>query len=165
MPAKSQNTYASIIRELNLQGVADDFELHGNITPVVVLHEHCEGERFGTGATLVGIGAAGDFGAAVPIPHAGSYQISYQMQVAIAVALVGTAKALVLTDRPMGAAGGSLGRTLALFYFGPAGLQAYASEGHMAKIHFQEGREVVWVQTVALLANDLLSCAAVFQPV
>jgi hypothetical protein len=158
------NRYSSLSRELDLQGSPGPFFLEEAVIPVVLIHEHCEGERQGTGAFNVGAIAAGDWGVPFVIPKAGAYQVSGGISAAVAVGLVGSTQNVMLTDRPVGSAPGTLGRTLMSFSWGVTQMTSIQDTFVIPKVHFDEGREMVWVST-ALAVNDLLDVFALCQPV
>jgi len=163
---KIQNRYSDIVRELDITDYTPNYRITDDVVPVVILHEHCEGERVGIGGTSIGVLAAGDIGSVLVLPRPGAYQLTIYVQSRISVA-VPAGKLLFLVDRVQGSAAGSLGRTLFAGLHGPANMQSIDAQLTYPKLHFDEGREVAWVIPAGsnLIAADALNVFAIFQPV
>lgn len=164
MGARIQHTFQSLYRELDLQDPLPQMELESTVVPVVLLHEHCHGDRIGFGAAGLGPLSVGDLTTALALPREGAYALHIQIQASTAVALVGTVEHITLQDRARGSAAGSYGRTIGYWYYGNTEMRSLVVDVVYPKVHFEPGRELAFVMT-ALLANDFINANCLVQPV
>jgi len=154
---KIQNRYSALVRELDISDYAPNYRITDDVVPVVVLHEHCEGECLASSSSGGSL-SANDILATITPPHAGAYQITLYADWIIAIA---QNEAMAWWIRQ-----GTQNVTLLRYLvYGATGNQA----GHMAmtipKLHIPEGCIIVGQQMTATAAGDYTTMGLLVQPV
>lgn len=155
---KIKNRYSSLTRELDLEGGTEQFELRPDVQPVVVLHEHCEGDALSSVVTQAGAGGPLEIARVTP-SHAGAYQVFLYADWNIAVAAQ-EALSFRLLEITSGVS------SIYLWYFNigrPAG--GGRDSILLPKIHIPENYAVVGNLVTTILAADDVTMGILLQPV
>ena len=157
MPARIKKRFESLVRSLNLETNTPEFVLEDAAVPVVLIHEHCEGECLMAASTISGIQAAQTI-VSIPIPTAGAYQVLMYWD-SYTGASSQEAAAFYLSS-PVGVYVGPL------YYFN-FGYAANAERGSLLipKIHINEGQVIRGEFLTALIAGNQLTMGLLVQPI
>lgn len=158
MGGKIQNRYPSLVRELDVTDYNPNFTLLDGVTPVVVLHEHCEGDIVGASATQAGAGGPVQIAGAL-FPRAGAFQITLFWDSNKSVATQEAAYFRIQDS--------STGANLGTLWYFNFGYNAGGERGTLVipKVHVPERAELVGYLATTLVATDQLTMGFSIQPV
>jgi hypothetical protein len=161
MPGTIQNRYSALARELDIKDYAPAFVLGDNVTPVIVLHEHCEGDASFVAIAYPGVLAAATTLLAIPVTGgvtAGAYYVRAEFSWVIAVAAIHAMDFLVGTTTVLG---GLICRSA----YGGADDLTGRHVIEVPKMHVQDQGVFYFRNAVEHLAADYLAVSLFIQPV
>jgi len=163
MSGKIQNRYNALVRELDISEYAPDYRLVDDVVPVVMLHEHCEGDCITNAATVAASSPTNII--ASPVLRAGAYQVVLYMSWEKAVATAEACSFRIMSNATTLALDGN---SLALLWYTDFGVSANDPKSRtlvIPKVHFPELSQLVCRLETSLIVNDYLTMGFVLQPI
>ena len=159
MPGKIRKAFSSLARSLRLQPAQMDLELQDDVVPVVLIHEHCEGDSVAASATMAGPNAGGTLIAA-QAPEEGAYQVILTVQWLIAIAAAEPVQ-FRIRDRTTSADGTLLWFT----YIGQTGALTGERQMLIPKLHIPGNSNIEFDVLTAILVGDEVTASVLLQPI
>jgi len=158
MAGRIQNRYSSLVRELDITDYAPDYRLGDNVTPVIILHEHC-GEGTLSSSAATALGAVGPLLDIVVMPlNPGAYQLALYFSSYVA-ASADEACAFYMYDVRNGIV------TRPLWYSDFGRQVAQNEQLVIPKLHFGEGEGVIARLMTTMIATNVLTMGITAQPI
>ena len=154
---KILKNYQSLYRELTLESPFPNLDFQSEVVPVVILHEHCDGEFEIASASLGGVQAPQNL-FTIPFPVSGAFQIAMYCNWLIAIA----AQEAFRFTIDLGA---THWKTIWYLDVGYAGATAGREQWVIPKLHIPEGAVLRGELLTTTAAGDFLTMGAVIQPI
>jgi len=157
MASVIKKRFESLVRALGLETSSPEMVFQDEAYPVVLIHEHCEGDLLTAQSQLAGAGGPVQI-AYVLAPRAGAYQLTMYWDSYVAAAADEAASFRIQTD-----VGGVSQKTIWYFYFGRQTVERGIHT--IAKIHLDEGMLISAQLETALIATNYLTMGIALQPI
>jgi len=161
MSGKIQNRYSALVRELDITEYAPNYRITDDVVPVVILHEHCEGDAQSTAASQDGAGGPTTGAITLTPNRPGAHQITIYADWSIAVA-AREAMRFRIDERTTGA---TILLLRYLNYGNANGMLAGHFELTFPKIHLPENCQISCDLLTAVAAGDNVTIGMLIQPV
>lgn len=159
MGPRIKKSYQSLYRSLDLEGNFPSLEFESNAVPVVIIHEHCEGDAQGASASQDNAGGPLTIASVTP-PRTGAYQIMIYGDWNVAIAA-----REAMSWRVQDPNSGTTLILLRYLNFGNTGM----TTGHFCevipKIHLEEGVVVNARLDSAIAINDNVTMGLLVVPI